>query len=132
VTAPPITTTITLPLEPAKDNYGMPKTTVRWVLPWSVTLTGSFRHCGPYTTYNVSLFENVELARKWHGNRGPEDMQGSFSAEAAVIASHYYAKDYVYRIPVGVGTVVRTVLGRFEVRDDWMLNYPYLVKVVDA
>jgi hypothetical protein len=132
VTAPPRTTTITLPLEQAKDNYGMPPGTVRWVMPWPVRLTGDFRHCGAYTAYNVSLFESPELAHRWHGERGPEDMQGSFSPEAAVIASHYYARDFVYRIPVSVGSVLRTVIGRFEVRDDWPLNYPYLVKVVDA
>lgn len=131
MTAPPLTKTITLPLEVAQDNYGMPNETRRWVLPWSVRLGGNFRHCGPHTTYGLSLFETVELARKWHGDRGPGDMHGSFSAEASVIAASYHPRDFVYRIPVEVGTVFRTTLGRFEVRDDWQLNYPYLVKVAD-
>lgn len=130
MTAPPITT-VTLPLELARDNYGMPSETQRWVLPWSVTLAGSFRHCGHHATYGVSLFKNVELARRWHGDRGPEDMHGCLSAEASVIAAQYHARDYVYRIPVTVGSVFRTILGKFELRDDWALNYPYLVKVVD-
>lgn len=128
MTAPP-TTIITLPLEITRENYGLSREANRWVLPWSVRLTGDFHHCGPHTTYSVSLFETTELASKWHGGRGPKAMRGSLSAEAAVIASHYHARDYVYRIPVTIGTVFRTVLGKFELRDDWALNYPYLVKV---
>jgi hypothetical protein len=117
--------TITLPLVLKTDDYGR-----RWVLPDGLRLTGNFAH-NRGATFRVTAFDREEDMTRWWGasNQVPAGAVGDLMACASVIAAHYGPDDYFYRLPVVNGQRFRTFLGLLELRDDWWLHDPYLVKV---
>jgi hypothetical protein len=116
------------------DDY-----TPRWVQPRhavagleaSVVLRGNFKH-NRHAPFEVVIFDTPELFRSWHTGkfdtfRGPEEGIGDLSAQATIISSPPQAVRTV--INVEAGDILRTVIGDYEIRDDWGLHDPYLVKV---
>ena len=133
-TTPTQVSVFTLPLE--ETAY---LDTPHWVTPWAVRLTGNFKH-NPGYTFRAQVFPHRTWAEKWFGvgNEGPHSeralppgMIGTFAPEAGVIAAHPLPRQFYIALTVKPGDRLRTYLGLLEIRDDWRLHNPYLVKVED-
>jgi hypothetical protein len=124
--------TLVVPLEKATQNYGAAVN--RWRSPDCITLRGGFRH-NHYSPFRVEVFETNTEFLLWHGEANVpkrlkrHDVRGELSAQPSVIAASYGPKDYRAELVVGVGDILITYLGRFEIHDDWELHDPYLVQV---
>ena len=96
----------------------------------TVVLRGAFRH-NPHSPFEVVIFEDERAFAHWHGSsHAPEGAIGDLSAQATVISNRREPRREV--INVAAGDILDTPLGRFEIRDDWRLHDPYLVRVAGA
>lgn len=107
----------------------------RWVQPRhkaarfdaEVQLSGSFKH-NRHHPFEVVLFDDEQGYAAWHGGYAPPGAVGGLKAVSIAITA--WKEEKPGRIPVKVGDIIRTSIGDFEIRDDWALHDPYLVRVV--
>ncbi|BBY54040.1 hypothetical protein H7J07_05385 [Mycobacterium koreense] len=97
----------------------------RWESGDGVKLRGVFRH-NPNHPFRAVVFADEDAFRGWHGGRTPDGAVGGLRPMPVAISAHPGQPSE--SIDVAAGDVLVTELGRFEIKDDWQLNDPYLVR----
>lgn len=116
----------------SSDSYGN-----RWVQPRheaarfdaEVQLSGSFKH-NRHSPFEVTVFDDEQGMADYFGSQyggPPQGAVGCLRAQATVLTA--WKEEKPSRVQVAVGDILETPIGNYEIRDDWPLHDPYLVRV---